>query len=109
MGTRLTEVSFGLAVVAAGILFFVPVYSDRTLLEENGTWALVPLLFPVALALLPVVFKRRAMRMAAACLMGGFTLLGMFTIGFFYLPAAIVMFLATATHDCPPVRNEKHA
>ena len=109
MGTRLTEVSFGLAVVAAVILLFLPVYSDLTLLEQNGTWAIIPVVFPVAMALLPVLFKRRAMRMAAACLMGGFTLLGMFTIGFFYLPAAIVMFLATATHDCPPVRNEKHA
>lgn len=109
MGTRLTEVSFGLAVAAAVILLLLPVYADRTLLEENGTWAIIPVLFPVAMALLPVLFERRAMRMAAACLMGGFTLLGMFTIGFFYLPAAIVMFLAAGTPACPPVGAGKHA
>ena len=65
--------------------------------------------FPLVMALLPVLIRKRAMRMVAACLMGGFTLLGIFTIGLFYLPSAILMFLATGTHDCPPVSTEKHA
>ena len=97
MGTRLTEVSFGLAVAAAVILLVLPVYTDRTLLEENGTWAIIPVMFPVVMALLPVLFRKQAIRMVAAFLMGAFAVIGSFTIGLFYLPAAIVMFLAIRT------------
>jgi hypothetical protein len=117
MGTRLTEVSFGLAVVAAVILLVLPIYAGfegsrathATLLEMSGTYALLVVMFPVAVSLLPLLVRKRPLRITAALLMGAFALIGSFTIGLFYLPAAIVMFLAAGTHDCPSVRTEKHA
>ncbi|MDR3698959.1 MAG: hypothetical protein P4L56_04940 [Candidatus Sulfopaludibacter sp.] len=110
MGTRLTALSFGLAIAAAIVLLVLPVYSNRTTLpEENGAWAIVPVMFPVVMALLPVLFRKQAVRMAAAFLMGAFALIGSFSIGLLYLPAAIVMFLAAGSHACPSGSSEKHA
>ncbi len=117
MGTRLTEVSFGLAVAAAIILLVLPVYSGfegsrathATLLEVNGTYALLVVMFPVAVSLLPLLVRKRPLRITAAFLMGAFALIGSFTIGLFYLPAAIVMFRAARAHDCASVNTEKHA
>jgi hypothetical protein len=62
-----------------------------TLLEINGAWAIVPVMFPVVVALKPVVYARRAARVIAAILIGGFTIAGGLSIGLFYIPAAIAM------------------
>jgi hypothetical protein len=45
----------------------------------------------------PVLIRKRALPVAAAFLMGAFALIGSFSIGLLYLPAAIVMFLAIRT------------
>jgi di/tricarboxylate transporter len=67
MRIRLTAISFGLAMVAAVFLLVWPVYSGlngerpthATLLQINGWWAVVPLMFPVMVALVPLVVRRR--------------------------------------------------
>jgi hypothetical protein len=71
----------------------------RTLVEINGPWALVVLAFPTVLALLPVVFPKRAVRILSATRLVIFSLLGAFTVGLAYLPAAVAMgFGAAARH-----------
>ena len=102
MRTRLTAVSFGLAMAAAIYLLVGPVYSgsnggrptQATLLQVNGPWVIIPVMFPVLIALMPLVFRKQAVRIAAAIVMGAFVLIS-FSIGLFYFPAAILMLLAS--------------
>jgi hypothetical protein len=115
MKTRFTAISFALAIAAVAFLLFVPVYSaggvvtkargsdvrsnayssSRTLLEVNGSAALIPVLFPAIVAVLPLVFRFQAVRIVATVLLFGFVLIAGFSIGFLYLPAAVQMLLAT--------------
>jgi hypothetical protein len=101
---RLTLLSLALAIAAAVFLLAYPAYSGlggvrgtrATLLEVNGEWALVPVLLPVVVALVPVMFPHRVIRIIAAVVLGGFTALGAFSIGLLYLPAALAMAAAGA-------------
>jgi hypothetical protein len=98
--TLLAQISLGLAAAAAIFLLLVPVYwgsngGSRTLIEENGQWVIVLVMFPVVAAFLPVVFRKQAVRVIATLLLGGFVMIGSFTLGFLYLPAALVMLLAS--------------
>jgi hypothetical protein len=104
---RTTVAAFGLAVAASAALLAVPIYSGlsdgepvrATLLEVNGTRALVPIVcFPLA-ALVPVLAGRQWARVGAAILIGAFSFLGIMTIGLFYLPAAILLALAASASE----------
>lgn len=102
MKTGLTAISFGLAAAAAIFLLVVPIYSGfvanrdvhATLAQVNGRWGIILALFPVLTALLPLVFPKQTIWIIATILIGGFTLIGAFSIGLLYLPAAITMLLA---------------
>lgn len=91
MKTRLTITSFGLASAAATFLLVWPVYSafdgrnttHATLMQVNGSWAILPVLFPVFLAFLPLVFRKQALRTMAAVVMLAFSFISGFTIGLF--------------------------
>ena len=73
-----------------------------SLIEENGPQIIAVLLVPVALALiaLGIVFMRHQWRWARWLLWGVtllawvFSVLGSFTVGLFYLPAAALLLLA---------------
>lgn len=88
MQARLTMISFALAAGAAIFLLVVPVYSGfdnnrpthATLLDVNGAWAIIPVLFPVLIAFLPVLFRKQWLRITATILMGGFAFIAGFTI-----------------------------
>jgi hypothetical protein len=103
MKTWLTAASFGLALSAAIFLFVWPVYTGSdgvhtthaTLLQVNGSRAILPVVFPVFVTLLPLVFRRQAIRVIATLVIGAFSLIGGFTIGLFYVPAALTMLLAS--------------
>jgi hypothetical protein len=76
-----------------------------TLLAVNGLSALVPVLFPVVVSAGAVSLTRtrfiRPARWVAAALLTAFALLGALSIGVFYLPSAIAMWLsavATKVH-----------
>jgi hypothetical protein len=80
----------------------VTTYTSASFIEANGLTALIPLLAPVALtglALLAVWFwdappmgKRLSLwALAAVCLV--FCVLGAFSIGVFYLPAALALII----------------
>jgi hypothetical protein len=100
---RLIAVSFGLAIAAAAFLLVWPIYSGfdgtrtthATLLQVNGPRVVVPVVFPILILLFPLIFRRRAVRIIATILIGGFVLVSGFSIGVFYLPAAVTMLLAT--------------
>jgi hypothetical protein len=102
---RFTAASLVLAVAAAIAWLILPTYSagfgapSKTLVEVNGQWVIGPVMFPVVIALVPVIFPARAMRLVAAALMGGFTVVGSFTIGLFYLPASLLMLMAAVRND----------
>jgi hypothetical protein len=90
-------------MVAALFFLIFPAYSSgATLLQVNGSDALFPLFFPVIVALLALLLSQRVMRVVAAVLMAGFVLIGGFSIGLFYIPAAFTMLLAA----CAPGRDQ---
>jgi hypothetical protein len=101
MQGRLPAVSFALAVAAAVAELFLPVYTvgfdyrpTRTLIEVNGRWTIIPVLFPVVIALLPLIFRSRWVRITAAIVICSFGLIGSFSIGLFYLPSGAAMLVA---------------
>jgi hypothetical protein len=108
MAGRLTVISFYLALAASALLLVLPGYSgsiggqarQATLLDVNGSWALVPLSFPPVLLLIPLAFAKRALRVTACVVLFAFVVASGFTVGLFYLPAAVLLLLA-ATHKSP--------
>jgi hypothetical protein len=113
MKTRLTVASFGLASAAATFLLVWPVYSGfngrdtthATLLQVNGSWAILPVLFPVFVSSLPLVFRKQALRITAGVVMLAFSFISGFSIGLFYVPAAIAMLLAACVADSAKFRD----
>jgi hypothetical protein len=106
--TRLTAVAFSLALTAAIFLLVgPPAYSGfqdgrpthATLIEVNGEWVIVPVMFPVLVALVSLVVRKQVVRIIAAIVMGAFVFLGGMSIGLFYLPAGVMMLLAVSVED----------
>jgi hypothetical protein len=110
---RLTAISFGLAAVAAVFLILWPVYSGfdgrrtthATLLEVNGAWVIVPVLLPVLVAFLPVLFRKQAVRIVAAITLLVFAIISGFSIGLFYLPSGIILLFAACVEDSAKRRD----
>ena len=116
----------GLAVVWTLLvlvwLSFVPVYStsssgessdgttisttgEETLLEHEGAGAVVVLLAPVAVAFVGLVgaaFRVRPLTAAAAVIAVGLCVLGMASIGIFYVPAALLLVVAASRAAARP-------
>ncbi len=112
---RLTAVSFACALAVSILLITLPMYSvgtteviedgassnrrfvnehRATLVEVNGARALAPLAAPVLIALVPLLVPTRNVRVGAALLLGGFCIVGGFSIGLFYVPSAMTMMFA---------------
>ena len=62
-------------------------------------------MFPVLTALAAWLLRKQAARIIATILIGGFALIGSFTIGLFYVPAAILMLLACCVDDSARLRD----
>jgi hypothetical protein len=114
------RIALGLGVVLGLVpviwLLFIPTYGvwtetmaaggsarssttgSATILEVEGPSALIPLLLPLALLAVPVVgwraAKRRAITRLAAILLTVFVVLGSFTVGLFFVPAALALWMA---------------
>ena len=107
----------GLALIAAIALAILPVYSGRiegrsstgetftattrgTLIGENGLVAVMVLLLPVAVTLAPLTMRttsaRRVALRVAAGLMTVFVVLGALSIGLFYVPATLALWVAAS-------------
>ena len=113
MKTRLTAASLGLALAAAIYLLVWPIYTGSdglrtthaTLLQVNGSWAILPVAFPVIIALVPLVVRKQAIRIIATLVIGAFSFVAGFTVGLFYVPAAVAMLLAACVTDSAKVRD----
>ena len=62
-------------------------------------------MFPVLVALVPLVLRKQVVRTLAAIVIGGFVFLGGMSIGLFYLPAGILMLLAACVEDSAKWRD----
>ena len=108
-----------LAIIGALVAAFAPlgrevgttVSSDGTvttssgsvsIFQTDGAWVLVVGSVPVLLAMLPLVVRRKSARVAAAVLLWLCCLVGVFSIGMFFVPAAIAMTIAAARPDPVP-------
>ncbi len=110
MKARLSTLAFFLAIAAAAFVLVYPLYSDfaghyKTLIEMNGLWVIIPVMVPVVIAVTPVLFRIQMIRIIATVLLGAFAFIGGFTIGFFYLPSAVVMLLAACVDDSAKFRD----
>ncbi len=111
IATRVAAVSFGLALAAVIILLLVPAYSGvrethyangahshvttrATMVQINGSWVLLPMLFPVLVAVVPLIARTQAARVASTIVLFGFVVVAGFSIGLFYLPTALAMVVA---------------
>ncbi|KHK99488.1 hypothetical protein LK09_02280 [Microbacterium mangrovi] len=110
-----------LALVAGLVLSVLPLYSTAssttsssggtvrttqtlTVLQVMGGGYLVILLLPAVVAAVPLVLRGRAASIAAvvaAVLVVSFTVLGIMSIGLFYLPAAVFTVIAAALRSAP--------
>ncbi|MFF5790801.1 hypothetical protein ACFY5D_02015 [Paeniglutamicibacter sp. NPDC012692] len=120
----LQAVAFTLAITASLVLLLIPGYTEvtqssdgpeqvttSTLLETVGPWIFVPLLIPVVLTGLPLVFRGRSniyASVAAAIALAIFTVLGALSIGWFYLPATGVAFIALFSLSTKPKVPNAH-
>jgi hypothetical protein len=99
--------TYGTAVTVIGPNASAPgdvstrVTGNVTSLEVNGPRILITLAIPIVLALSPLAFRRHRRRalLAAGTLTLGFCILGALSIGWFYLPTALLLLFAGAgTH-----------
>src|SRR4249919_140082 len=62
-----------------------------SMFQENGAWVLVVVAVPVLAALVPVLVRRKRVRIASAVVLWFGCVLGMLSVGMFFVPAAILM------------------
>ncbi len=119
LGMRKAKISFALTVVASTALLFLPLYSSatkrsliplhstargsyylghETLAGVNGPGVYLVLAIPVLMASLPLLVRGRAVRLVSALLLMGFVVVGLASVGLFYVPSAISMILAAWEH-----------
>jgi putative intracellular protease/amidase len=112
LGWKLSLVATVLAVAGALAMLFLPlgrsvtylrgppenVVTRISLFEAEGGYAVAIAAIPVALAALTLPFRQgpaaRVARAGSAGLLTIFFVLGLLTIGFFFIPAAVVMWVA---------------
>jgi protein-S-isoprenylcysteine O-methyltransferase Ste14 len=103
-------VAAGLALVAAAVVITVPLYSQvsstsagdqqtrsSTALSVVGPTILLTLLVPVLGAALPLAARGRAwqpLSVVSAAVLAVFVLLGLLSVGWFFIPALIVSVIA---------------
>jgi hypothetical protein len=68
----------------------------------NGSWVLIVLAVPIVVALLPLVFDRRTTRIVSVVLLWTFTVITGFSVGSFFVPAAVLMTVAAVRSDPVP-------
>jgi hypothetical protein len=70
-----------------------------SLFSTNGAWVLVVLGIPILIALAGALFSARAARIASTLLLWAFCLVGLMSVGLFFIPAAVLMTAATVTRE----------
>lgn len=67
-----------------------------SLFQTEGAWILVVVSVPVIVALLPVLVRHRAARIVSTVLLWACVVVGMLSVGLFFLPAAVLMTIAAS-------------
>lgn len=70
--------------------------------EIDGAWVLVVVAVPIAIALAPVLVRHRAAAIVSAVLLWAFCVVGLFSVGLFFVPAAVLMTIAAVRRDPVP-------
>jgi hypothetical protein len=96
--TGRVEESFGSSSGA-----FVTRSYSVSMFQENGAWVLVVVSVPVLVALIPVLVRHRRARIVSAVLLWFGCLLGMLSVGMFFVPAAILMTIAASRGEPAPI------
>ena len=82
------------------------VFSTRSdserMFQVNGAWVLVVVAVPGLVALVPVLVRRKRVRIASAALLWFGCVLGMLSVGMFFVPAAILMTIAASRREPAP-------
>lgn len=118
---RSVWISFALGLIASLILLFAPLgtkgeavrigsaergtVTHESLVEHEGWWVAGLVAIPVAVGAVPLVVRRRfalSARIASATLLGAFVVLGIFSVGLFFLPAWVAMVVAAASSGREP-------
>ena len=97
------------ATLGALVAAFAPTYTGcgttpsggevcghETSFAVNGAWVLVVVSVPVLVAFVPVLMRRRPARVVSAVLLWIGCVLGAWSVGVFFVPAAILMTVAAA-------------
>src|SRR5262249_61350948 len=104
-GRGVPGASVGAAIAAALLAVFGPTCSScstdaagtscgsATGFSVNGWWILVVASVPVVISLISVLLPSRRARIASASLLWAWCLLGAFSVGLFFVSAAILMTL----------------
>ena len=113
MTRRLVLAAFVVAVLGAAVAAFAPLGRScgvsmpggqagcvgQSIFETDGSWVLVVVSVPVLISLLPMMVPRRAARVVAAVLLWACCVIGIFSVGMFFVPAAVVMTVAAVARD----------
>jgi hypothetical protein len=65
-----------------------------TLTEVNGPKIYYILAIPVVIAAVPLLLRARKFRVVSAVVLTAWVLIGILSVGFYYLPSAVMMILA---------------
>jgi hypothetical protein len=68
----------------------------------NGWWVLVVVAIPVVVALVPLIFDRATTRTVSTVLLWTFSMITGFSVGLFFVPAAVVMTIASVRSGSVP-------
>jgi hypothetical protein len=118
---RSAVVAFLLAVIGALVSAFAPTGHvmgssaspggmsvtrsyNVSMFQINGAWILAVVSVPVLVALIPILVPHRAARIVSAVLLWTGCVVGMWSVGMFFVPAAIVMTVAAARREPVLVR-----
>ncbi len=109
---RFALASFLLAVTAGLFVAFAPLGRTCTaepsgrercisesIFQHDGAWILVVISVPIALALAPVLVRHRAAAIVSTVLLWAFCLVGLASLGLFFVPSAVLMTIAATRRD----------
>lgn len=114
MAKRFALASFIVAVLGAAVAAFGPVVRScvsaggpercvgKSSFEVDGAWVLVVVAVPVLLTLLPLLLWHRVTVVVSALLLWTLCVLGLASIGLFFVPAAVLLTVTAAMLDSQP-------
>jgi len=71
----------------------------ESIFQHDGWWVLVVVSVPILIALVPVLVRHRAAAIVSAVLLWACCVVGLFSVGMVFVPAAVLMTVAAARRD----------